>query len=556
MRTFTALIVATLLAVVPAGVAGQPVEKLIQHVPDNAGLAIVTHDLGKVVAGARDFAKAIGIPDDDTEDINADEMLGELPGGAKFFDASNAFVAALVPEEEDMLVITTLKDVDGWKKDTGATEGEDGLFTIDQNYSTIKVAIKGDIIIIGSEQEAVLAATKSTGKFAAGFEKDAAKIAKDNGFAIYIQVAPWEEMLDEGFQGLQMMAQMGMMMAGQNSPLSAGMMKFAIDDLRDFVEDVDASVVGVKLGADGIAAHFGILLDPTSGCAKYLGQIDRPKKDILRGLPNAPTPMVFAYEWVLPPQAESLFDQLFNALDASLPTDDPETTETANARKAFALMKKMNRMVSGANGVLLDSPDHRLAVVGSYLCDKPTDVRDATLECMKPELMSAYMGLWMAGCTMDMATSQETISGKPVDVIQMSFNSENEEMAAMMQAIYGQNTTMFLTPSSSGLYYCTAAADFGRQQCANMLDGKAGAFSAGPAAKAVFADLPPNPQFCILVDPAHMMRFGYAMAEGLGAGLPDVDLPEVEQRYAALAMYLDGREINTELRVPAHAVKP
>jgi hypothetical protein len=551
MRKLLPLALACVVVVATASAADQAVNAVLKQVPDKAGVVVVVPNLDKAVAGLREFVKAFA--PEDADEITTDEMFAELPGGGPGFDKGGPLVAAMLPEGSEPLLILRLSDAKAWKEAASPEEMEGGLLKIDADWSTWYAVVKGDVIVLAQDEELAKAAATATGRAADMVAKHAGKALETYSFVIVAETAPWRDILDQGLAMGQGLISMGMMQAGGSAtPMSMAMVAFGIEKLREFTTEVEVTVLGAQASAAGIQAHLAFGLVADGKLAKHLAAIEKPKANLLRGIPDVPVMAAFSYEWKVPATAKSLLDQMWERMKAAAPGGEAD----AAALKALDYMMEMNRTLSGANGVVFAGDTGHMTVLGQYLTSEPAGVRKALRAMWEPDVMSAYMGMWGGPVKMDVTTAQETVGGVETDVCVMKFDTEDPQAAAALSMMYGPTTTFYTFESKHGLGYVMGDKD-GARQYIEPLAGGAGAGLPGSAAvKAALAGLPAQPQFVGLIDPVRAMKFAMGMAGAAGAEVPSQPLPDTPPAFAAMTMNLDADAIRIDMVVPTAAVKP
>lgn len=551
MRPLALLITVVLVAAVPTS-AAPGVDALIKHIPDDAGLALVVPNFETALAGMRSFVQAIGDPDNASQELTTEAVLKNAPGGPAAWNPAAPFVLAVMPEYDAAVMLVPTPDMGAWRSAVQPRETEDGLLAFDHDGAEVFVATRENILCMSDNQRAVRAAVNATGKFAIRYHDHAEALARAHHAVVYIDIPSWKVMLDQNLQMGEMMMQMAASMAG-NAPATAVTMNFLFERLRELMGDVDANAIGVSIGADGLRLHNALFLRPESKLSQYMAGLGRPQTDILRGLPDIDSGVVFGYEWKIPPKTDSFFEQLFTQLEATIDSaalDDPAAT-----RRALRVLRDAMAL-DGASVAMIDGGEKGLGWLGVYLTDEPDRIITAMRSFQNTAVMEAYMDLWMPGVTMEVHSSQQQLAGTDVDIFRADMKTDDPELSKAFTALYGTDMTTVLARTPEGVHYAVGRENTARDLAELALSGERGALSKSPAVQAALRDLPPHPQILILIDPARLVQFGLATATAVGMPPPPAALKLGDVRYASVAMYLDEAAITTELRLPADTVKP
>ena len=552
MRKWVSFAAASMVAIAASNAAGAGLDAVYKHVPDDAGLVLVVPSLDKAIGGVKAFATAIGV--EDTDEINADAMLDDAPGGAELYDTSGPFVISMLPDDQEVVVMAMLADPAAWRSAVEATETEGGLLTVDTGWEEFYIKLDGKLIIFGEAEDAVNAAVKASGKFGAQLAQHTAEVGGDAAAMLYMDVAEWQGTVDETWMMVQMMAPMMVMQmaGGESPPGTMEVMQYALGEIREFIRAIDKTVIAANIGSTGIELKLVGKLTPDSAVSKYLGAIKATDKSLFRGLPGINAPMVFANEWEVPPTTGSFFDGLVaemrKAADAAAKAAEAEEGADSNGGdelvKAMESAAAMLKHTTGSSMMLLPSTDGKLSMVGYYLGRDGSALMKDVEMMNSPEFAAAFN---MGEVTRDKAE----VSGKSCAVYQYSVQAPDPAAAEMMKAMFGEKMTYYFFPDDHGLAY-----SFGERTAAEKnvaLLGKSG----DAKIEAFKSDLGKGqPQFAIMVDPLAMMQFGTSMAKAMGQPVPEAKAPNTDSAYAGLVGYFDKTAIKLHLNVPVKSVRP
>ncbi len=553
MRILTVLVVGLMAAIAPAGAMAQSIDGVCKHIPDEAGFVMVVPNLDTLLKGVNGFVKAIGVDSDG--ELSADDMLDNSPGGAEYYDTGAPFAIAMLAEEQEVVVIATLKDPKKWLSETETTEAEGGLLSIDTGWEEFFVKLDGNTIVFGASEESVGAAVKSTGKFAASFKKHAGKMVADSQALIYIDVTQWQDTVDQTWGMVQMMAPMMAMQmgGGQMPPGAMEGVQFALEKIREFISSVETAVIGGQIGPDGLHLKFVNRLDPEANLPKYFAKISPVDADLLRGLPNAAAPLVFGCEWKEPPQTESLLDQLIARLpsaDASAEGEpDQQALQAAALKKSLKQASAMMKKTTGISGLMASNAEGKLGFVGYYLGeDGPALMKDVE-GLYDPETAKAFGAK-------EVTQGKEEIAGQSLSLYSYTLDANDPMKAKANAAMFGESMDVLFATTKQGVLFASGYGELARKLAGAALKPDGDSLAAAPSVQAIMKGLPPKPQFCLLVDPLELMKFAMTMAAAMGNPVPPADMGDTKSAYAGMTGYFTKEEIRLELKVPTKAVAP
>lgn len=561
MRKVSVLTTVLMLGTLVAGAADATLEKMLKHAPDDTSIAVVVPNLQGVMDGVRNYAKAIGVPEEEMDDdFTAAGLLEEIfEEGAAHIDASGPFVVAMEDPEGFPVAMARAKDVAALREALDVSDSGDGILIVDKGYTENYMLIDGDIVIMAMAEEGIEACQDSTGKCAKQVMTHAGKLIEDYHAVMYFDVKGFRPIIEQNMMMAQ--AMLPMMMAGADMPPTTfAMIKFFFDKMSNLVREVDGAILALKIDGDIGHLHSAALLDPDGDLAKYLAGIKPADKHLLRGLPNVNAPMVFAYEWDTPAGAESLIGEMFQVMRQSIESAEVEDAEAI--KQALDISEKMIAGLTGNNMLILATEEGTFAGAGNYFVKDPRSYVENTRKLQDPELMSAYMSLFQPKMDVNLTRSEKTIAGVQTDYFEIAFDAESDDpmmQQAMMgmQMLYGDAMHWCLAPHKDHVLFAVGGADSTSdlfEACVNM---KGGELAQAAGVKAAMDRMPAKPQACALIDPGAMVGMFIDFAEKMGEGPPEgAGKPKTGGDLVAMGMYLKKEAISFEIVVPAASLRP
>lgn len=546
------LTAAALLACLAAGSASA--QNVLKQIPDDAGLAVVVPNLNRLAASLMAFGKAIDVKD--LEELNAEKMLLETVDSTDGINADDGFAMAVSPRNDSQpLLLCTLSDAAAWKKSSGAAPDAEaeGLLAVVVQGDDMYAAIKGDVLMLSESAAMVRAAMNSKGKFAAAFAKSAGSLAGDSQILLYIDVPVWRTKVDEGLGMAEMMLPMllgNIPGPAQNAQTSVAFIKFALSELRGLIHDARSVVLAARIGSDGVRITEVLGFDEKSKTAAYLKSAKKSDKDLLRGLPDLPFAMAFAYDWETPPDAPTFSEKMLDVVSELLPADDAEKKQLI--KKGLDKARSLYRRISGINFALAAPPEGAGMIFwGAYLSKNPTAVQKEMTELMTQH--SDLMGALSMGVQTEIVHESGRVADTPVEIYKFKITSDDPMANQMMQQMYGDTPTMYTVVKGSELLYVMGPAEEARKRLEQNLSGKLSGLSTNKRLSAANATISPNPQAVFYIDVAQLAEFAAQMA-AMGAPVPEFKISK-QVPLVAGGCYLEAPAFRGELFVPAACVR-
>jgi hypothetical protein len=368
----------------------------------------------------------------------------------------------------------------------------------------------------------------------------------------YVEVATWNEQIEAQMAKLAQGMYMGMAAAGPQAEVGIQLWNWMFERFKKMVFETQTLVATARVDGQGVLLDGRVSFVPDSVLARFLKQVVRPKRDLLRGLPAGETPFVMAFDWENAPGAETFNEALAKALLSM-----ESLREKVGADKLAAVVQKsveMNRKVPGSSVAFsFGSGGKGLLYWGLYLTQEAGPVqRDMRAICeLTPELMSA----WGTFPTAMRAGRPEQIGGVAADRYQFDVGAESQPRQPMLEVLYGKDPTLYMVPHPEGVAYAFGPQEAARETLVKLLDPDAPRLRRDPRVTALFQALSPEPQLCVLIDIPALARSMVGLLEQCGIALPSMALGEQKAPLAGLTFYLEPDVVRGELFVPAEPIK-
>jgi hypothetical protein len=517
--------------------AKSTLDDLLKLVPDDAALVAVVPDLEELVGGIQGFGATLGI--NDLIGLDADTLLDGLgiaelsSEWCEHLRKDGPFVFVLTEPNADPLLICTIVE----PADLPTSE---------------LTRLKGDVLIVAPDAGVMQAAKEVDGKFAPRFESRARKTLEGHHLALFLDLPSWATEIEQFLSLGEMFSQMGAAATTSQPQVNLTMVNWLFQALRTGFEEGETLAIAARINADGL--HFSKLMhfDPTGTVAQYLSKVRKPGKDLLRGLAAKRGTMIIAGEWDLPPETETISEQMLKVMLAGA-TEQPGTDE-AESKESMRRALRLYRVIAGYNGVVsFGGEPSGLSATGLYLTDQPQVLLDGFPALWK--LSAPMMSSMAPGFSMETTDETETVGSVKAQVYRMKFDAENEEFRKALTRIYGESTTFYAAPHPEGVAYTMGSAKVARKNLEQLLANKTASLGSDPHVVSALKNFSPNPQMFALIDLPDLLRWGLEFAEAPAPPLPPATQPTEPLPYAGLALYLHEASCGAELFLPGKALK-
>lgn len=545
------VLITLVLALPVSGAADAPLERLLAQVPDDAALIVVVPNLEKLASGIAAFGKAIEV--DDLADLRAPQLLAQLDllDEVAGLDVGGPLLLARAPDQSTPLILATVKDAEAWKQAVGAQETEGGLLRVQVCCASTFATINQGVLIIGDDPAVIRSAQKADGAIAKRFRTHAGELLASHGVVCYVEMAPWRSMVDAALMAAGTYMQMGMAMSGQADESLLQMWKWVFDECGGFVRDVDVFLVGMRPGADGVFVEAVMKFPPDSSVGKYLGKVGKTRGKLLRGLLDENSTLVFGCEWDRPAGGHNLNARMMKAMLSTGALEEKLGSEVF--KEALHATLTSYDLMTGYNGsIVLPTDGEGMTASGLYFTDDPQGVMVGMHRAceLSPEFLN-----FGTGSTTEITLREQRIDDVKVNVFEISFTTEDEQVRRMLERVYGRTMTLRMAPHPLGVAFAMGPADAALARLRQVLAGAGRKLVDNHRVAAAGKALSPDPQIFILVDLPKFVEFALNTVRASGAPVPAIEFAQKPSAFIAWGGYLQADRFRAELFVPAEPVK-
>lgn len=527
-------------------------ERVVKYVPDDAHLVIVVPSIDDLAKGVQAFGKAMGVADSSC--ASPLEMLSEHLGNmAAAIDTNGALVVALSAEREEPLLIASLTSDEKWRSTTQPTPLGESAQLFEFGPDRYVAASLGTVAIFAREKAELRRALDSGGKFGARLAAETAHLLEQRQVVVYIDVPAWREQIESQMAVVAQSMYLGMAAAGPDSEAAMQLWNWMLGQVKKTVTETQTYVASARIDVQGVFADSRVTFKPDSYLARYLKQVRRPGRDLLRGLPAGEIPMVMAFEWEDDAETVGFNEALCKAVLGM-----ESLKEKLGAEKLDAVMKRsiaLNHKVPGSNAVFSIAPDGGgMLYWGLYLTkDGPSVQRELRgIFEAAPDMMSAW-GSFPAAMR---PQESEKFGSVEADVYQLNFSSDGTPVQPMLQAVYGKDPTLYMAAHPEGVVYAFGPQEQARKKLTQLLASSEKPLCKDPRVVEVFKTLTANPQLCVLIDLPAMVKGIAVMVDQMGLPFPKFEITATSVPLAGCTLYLEPDAVRGELYLPAESIKP
>lgn len=550
LRTLVFSALAVTAAAQPSTATAPALNAVLRSVPDDAHLMLVIPSLDGLVEGVAAFARATGAGD--PAELTAASLLKPWLGSAVAgLDTGGPVIVVLSAEHDEPLLLARVRCCEKWTRATQPAPRA-GVALYDFGPDGCMAATVGEVAVFAREHGELRRAIDAAGRCVERLGDEWRAVWSQRQALLWIDVQAWRPRIDSQMAIVARGMYMGMAAAGPDAEIGTQVWSWMFDQFKRTLGEAEIAGVGLRIGAAGVHVDGRVTFRPGTTAARYLDQVRRPGRDLLRGLPAGPAPLVMAYEWEDTAPGSGLNESLARAIagmDALKQKVGHEKLQTV-----LRMSAEMNLKVPGSNAVFSTCPDGPgLLYWGLYLTSEGAAVqREMRRICeLTPELVSAW-GTFPAA--MKHAPS-DRVAGTEVDVYEFDFGSDAAAIQPIMHVIYGQNSTLYMAPHREGVAYTFGPREHARRKLAELLAPDAAPLSGEARVAEVLRVLAPDPQGCLLVDLPAVLGAVTTLAAQFGLPAPPFEAPATTSTLAGLTWYLEPRAVRAELYVPAAPIK-
>lgn len=534
----------------PTTAPAPSVEAVLRCVPDDAHLVLVVPSLDGLVAGVAAFGRAIGSAD--MGDVKAADLLGPWVGPAVAgLDPQGPVVLVLSADCDEPLLLARTGPGDSWTATTQPVVRE-GATLYDFGPNHCVATTRGEVVVFAREQRELRRALDASGRRAARLANELRPLWGQDQAALWVDVPGWRSRIDVQTTALWRGMQVGMATAGPDAEIGLPIWNWMLEQFKRTLADAATATVGLRVGGDGLQLDARLTFQADTAAVRYLAQVRRPERDLLRGLAAGPAPLVLAYEWEDSVPGSGLSDALARVIagmDSIKQKVGPE-----KLRAVMQMSAEVNRKIPGCNAAFSLCPDGPgLLYWGLYLTTEGPAVQAEMRHIC--ELTPELVGAWGTFPAAMKRGAVETIAGVETDVYEFTFGSDESALEPLMPAIYGHNPTLYMAPHREGVAYAFGPREHARERLAGLLAPDAAPLARDARVAAARRLLAPNPQGCLLLDLPALAATATTMLAQLGAPVPRFEPPATDAALIGLSWYLEPQAVRAQLHVPAAPLK-
>jgi hypothetical protein len=550
-RLWALLSLFLVLPMVAAGPATS-MDRLLAHVPDDAGLLIAAPNLEQLVRAVKAFGEGIGI-----EELTELDARGVLEGLGLLdqvagLDTGGPVLLALVATEPAPLLLATLSDADAWKRAVQAKELKSGLLQLAVQGERSYAATKDGILLLGEDSDVVRAALEADSRFAQRFQSCAGGLLAKDQVVVYLDASGWRPKIEAAITAVKLAIQAGAAMSASAGSTNAEFIGAFADQIGECVRQIDVLALGLRGGSEGLFVDALLTFRGGGSVCGYLRQIRPTHGDLLRGLPDDQSMLVVACEWHAPAGCTSLSTCLLKAMIGTDALREKIGSEAFD--KGLAAVSAMNEGISGYNLSIAPLAGAKgILTTGSYFAADPAAlVRNM---CTAYEISPDFVNPMGPGSTMEITLRKERIGDMDVQAVDMVFKTQDQQVRRVLETMYGQSATLFTAPRVGDVVFTMGPTEAAKVRLEKVLAGQGGKLSEDARMLAAAKLLSPDPQAVVMVDLNEFIEFALAAAREAGAPLPPPDRDAQPAPLIAVGLYLEPEQVRAEVAVPTRPLK-
>lgn len=565
MRRTTPLIVVVLVAACSApSWAGGPdrssssklkplpenVARVLRHVPDDTHLLLVVPRLDALVDGAAAFGRATRIPE--LAGLTAQRVLEDPLGTcAQGLNRQGCLVLAVSAQRYEPLLLGEAGDLSVWAGQAQvSTLGDATLYEFpDQRYA---VSTSAGVLLFAREKADLERAVTANGEFIERLTPEVRTLYATRDVVFWADLQAWRPTIQRWLGFFAQTMYMGMAAAGPDAEAAIQIYKTLFDHADQVLAEAETYAAAARVDGDGVLAEDRLFFKADGAVAKFLASVEKPGRDLLRGLPFVGA-IAFGSEWEVPPGTASLNEMFARAIFST-----PAIQKRLSAEQVEELMNHTVRVyqhMTGLNGCIDSHPEGGLLICGLYMTQTPATLQQDLRRGFeqKPEML----GAWYSVPAASMEHARERLGDVEADVYQVSFElPEHRPMQPMIQAIYGSGALgMYVAPHPEGVVYAMGPQDAARDVSVKLLSADGPTARQDPRTEALFERLSPDPQMCVVVDLPRTMQMMAQVVERIGMPSPPMDAGAKPAALIGLNVYLEPRTVRTELYAPSAPIR-
>lgn len=550
MRQFMSAKVLALfsVAVLPLGVmAGETEDCLavMKMMPADWPLAVVVTNFDRFNKSMKDLGKKLGSEGDDFDmlkDLKGEIGVGDVVDYTKPFALSAAefgqsgmpVVWARVPDAAEKIKAMTSAKQDGDIWQFGPSE--------DKQYF---VQINGEYVVVASNKEDLVKATKKDNRSLADELKSRSEIFAGRDLFLHLNIDPVRESALGGVAQIgQMGPMLGIMLAQQAGGMDPTMILGAISTVGSAAKELVEQISYVELGfiVDGEAARLTIATGYKDGAIKnYLTRTKPAAAPFFAEIEEQT--YIFALGYHIPGGESPVIDYFLNQMKKGMTPTGGDAGAKSAADEGLALTKDLFSKIEGMNQIFSMS-GAGMKAAGDYIGSDPSQI----LELNKKMLTTAgSLTKAMSGGISYEPAGNTKIGDVSVDRFTVKLDPASPA-AQQAKGLVGEGLSYGVGVQGGRVRYCMGdQKDMEKAFAAKT----AKPLGSSVGVKAALAKLPENRNGVMLIDPAGIIA---AMGAAMGnPAAPAADGPGANPM--AVSFSLSGHPARLDLYVPVKGIE-
>ncbi len=524
--------------------------RVLRYVPDDAQLVLMVGNVERFAAGVAGLGKAIGVADlgKFSGEAFVRDTLG-APDGV--FDREQGLVMAVMANGDESILLGVAAAGHRIATTRPTAFGADAEMT-DLGDDGLVVRTSDGVAILGREESLLRRAVDSTGRLGKTLLQNERELLDRHPLVIHVDVPAWRDRVSQLINLIAQTTYLGMAAAGPDTEAAIQVQRWFFDHAQALLAELETYSVGLTASAEGLFVQDRAAFRPDGVASRYLRAVRKPGRDLLRGLRVERPAILFACEWQLPPDVDTVESTMLKTLFEleSLRERLGEEKLAAAIRRA----ESMHRRLSGYNGAWewLGEEEGSLAS-GHYFTREPVEFMDELrgLYTTTPEILSAWGGF----PAMTVRHESLQVGERTVETFHLGIPEGGAPSKPDLAVIYGRDPQIVFTQAEGGIAYAIGSAEASRAALDQAVKVTGAPLRASPRIQAALARFSPDPQALVLVDLPAMLAFVASMSEGMGVPFIRVECGDATLPLAGYVLHLDESACRNEVFLPAEPIR-
>ncbi len=525
--------------------------RVLAHTPEDASLVVVVPSIEGFAGGMRAFGERLG-SSSVAGTSGRDILTGPFGAPGDVLDTAGPLVMAVSAAHADPVLIGGLGALADWTPATPASSLPAGVQIYEQERRGWLAVVDNTIAILARSEQDLMRAVRSRGEVGARLAEAHADWLRRQHLVLHVDVKPWRAVIHQQMAVVSQGAYMGMAASGPDAQTALQLWEWVLEQFELLVSEMETYALSARVGADGIRVEDRAAFRPGGRVVGYLSQVKRSQRDLLRGLSREMGAAVFAAEWELPPNVQTLDEAMVKAMLKM----DLFRDKAGDARFQEAMQKSIElyRKMSGYSGMFSRDPDGEgMVFSGVYLTRDGQAVRRGMRSVIElcPDLMAAWGSL--PGTSVRHEVSQ--VGQGEGDMYRFDVDQATCPRRPTLQSLYGQDTTLYMAEHPEGVVYAMGSRAGSEQVVENLAQTPRSSLRENPRVAALLRRFTPRPQACLLLDLPEMMGIVADSVRQQGGVFPPMPRGGDGTALVGFTFYLEPAAIRSEVFVPTQPIR-